>query len=127
MTLTALGSSKKEPKNGAAVNTIVVTWATALDARHASATARALGATPHQVSAGLSAAQLCPALAGALLGIPGGIALFAAVGDSTALPPLWQLIAVVPATVLVVAGLTAVPARIAGRRSVAGTLQSELA
>ena len=111
----------------AAVNAIVVTWATALDARHASAVARALGATPRQVSAGLSAAQLLPALAGAVLGIPGGIALFAAVGDSATLPPLWQLIAVVPVTVLVVAGLVAVPARVGARRSVAGTLQSELA
>ena len=70
----------------AAVNAIVITWATALDARHASALARALGATPQQVSAGLSAAQVLPALVGAILGIPGGIALFAAVGDSTDAP-----------------------------------------
>src|SRR5262249_40223599 len=62
----------------AAVNAIVLTWATALDARHSSAVSRALGATPKQVSAGLSAAQVLPALAGAALGIPGGIALFAA-------------------------------------------------
>lgn len=111
----------------AAVNAIVVTWATALDARHASAVARALGATPQQVSAGLSSAQLLPALVGALLGIPGGIALIAAVGDSVTLPPAWQLIAVVPATVLVVAGLTALPALLGARRPVAATLQSELA
>jgi putative ABC transport system permease protein len=58
----------------AAVNAIFVTWATALDARHSAALARALGATPQQVSAGLSAALMLPALAGALLGIPGGIA-----------------------------------------------------
>jgi ABC-type lipoprotein release transport system permease subunit len=110
----------------AAVNAIVITWATALDARHASAVARALGATPQQVSAGLTAAQLLPALAGAVLGIPGGIALFAAVGDSTTLPPLWQLLAVAPATAPVVAGLAAIPARIGARRSVAETLRSEL-
>lgn len=108
----------------AAVNAIVITWATALDSRHASAVARALGATPQQVSTGLTAAQLLPALAGAILGIPGGIALFA-VGDSTTLPSLWQLLAVVPATMLVIAGLTAVPARIGARRPVARTLQSE--
>ena len=30
----------------AAVNAIFITWATALDARHSSALARALGATP---------------------------------------------------------------------------------
>ncbi len=84
----------------AAVNAIFITWATALDARHSSALARALGATPQQVSAGLSAAQVLPALAGAVLGIPGGIALFEAVdtGDPT-IAPLWQLLAVVPGTV----------------------------
>ena len=112
----------------AAVNAIFITWATALDARHSSALSRALGATPQQVSAGLSAAQVLPALAGAILGIPGGLGLIAAVDpDSTTLPPLWQLLAVVPGTVLVVAGLTAVPARIGARRPAAEILQSELA
>jgi ABC-type lipoprotein release transport system permease subunit len=112
----------------AAVNAIFITWATALDARHASALARALGATPRQVSAGLSAAQVLPALTGAILGIPGGIGLVSAVDpDSTTLPPLWQLLAVVPGTVLVVAALTAIPARIGARRPAAEILQSELA
>jgi ABC-type lipoprotein release transport system permease subunit len=112
----------------AAVNAIFITWATALDARHSSALARALGATPQQVSAGLSAAQVLPALAGAVLGIPGGIALITAVDpDGTTLPPLWQLLAVVPGTVLLVAGLTAIPARISARRPAAEILQSELA
>jgi putative ABC transport system permease protein len=112
----------------AAVNAIFITWATALDAKRSSALARALGATPQQVSAGLSAAQVLPALAGAILGIPGGLALLAAVDpDSTTMPPLWQLLAVVPGTVLVVAGLTAIPARISARRPAAEILQSELA
>jgi ABC-type lipoprotein release transport system permease subunit len=112
----------------AAVNAIFVTWATALDARHSSALARALGATPQQVSAGLSAAQVFPAFVGAVLGIPGGIALIEAVdtGEPT-IAPLWQLLAVVPVTVLVVAALTAVPARLGARRSVAEILQAELA
>ena len=48
----------------AAVNTVFITWATALDGRHASALARALGATPQQVSAALSAAQALPASRG---------------------------------------------------------------
>jgi putative ABC transport system permease protein len=111
----------------AAVNAIVVTWATALDARHSSALARALGATPKQVSTGLSAAQVLPALAGAALGIPGGLALFAALGgggDGVA-TPLWQLLAVVPVTVLVIAALTSIPARLHARRPVAEILQSE--
>src|SRR5918995_574261 len=111
----------------AAVNAISVTWATVLDARHSSALARALGATPQQVSTGLSAAQVLPALAGAVLGIPGGLALFAAVSsDETATPPLWQLLAVVPVTVLVVAALTTIPARLGARRPPAETLQAEL-
>jgi ABC-type lipoprotein release transport system permease subunit len=111
----------------AAVNTIFVAWATALDARHSSALARALGATPQQVSAGLSAAQVLPALVGALFGIPGGLALVAVVDPdpATPIPPLWQLIAVVPCAVLAVAALTALPARLAARRPVAETLRSE--
>jgi ABC-type lipoprotein release transport system permease subunit len=112
----------------AAVNAIVITWATALEARHSSALARALGATPEQVSAGLSAAQVLPALVGAVLGIPGGIALFAAVSDTEAIaPPLWQLLAVVPGTVLVIAVLTAIPARFGARRPVAEILRAERA
>jgi ABC-type lipoprotein release transport system permease subunit len=112
----------------AAVNAIVVTWTTALDNRHSSALARALGATPEQVSTGLSAAQVLPALVGAALGIPGGLALFSALsGDETASPPLWQLLAVVPVTVLVVAALTAIPARAGARRPAAEILQAELA
>jgi ABC-type lipoprotein release transport system permease subunit len=112
----------------AAVNAIFITWATALDARRSSALSRALGATPRQVGAGLSAAQVLPALTGAILGIPGGIALIAAVDpDATTSPPLWQLIAVVPATAIVVATLTVVPARLSARRPVAEVLRSELA
>jgi len=112
----------------AAVNAIFVTWATALDAKHSSALARALGASPQQVSTGLSVAQVLPALVGAALGIAGGLALFAAVGggeDGVTGPPLWQLLAVAPATVLAMAALTTVPARLGARRPVAGTLRSE--
>jgi hypothetical protein len=46
---------------------------TLLDARRSSALARALGATSRQVGTGLAMAQVFPALAGALLGIPGGV------------------------------------------------------
>ncbi len=54
----------------AAVNAIVTGWVTALDARQPSDLSRALGGSPRQVSAGLSAAQLLKALPGALLGVP---------------------------------------------------------
>jgi hypothetical protein len=82
-----------------AINAILLTWATVLDARHTSALARTLGATPQQVSAGLSAAQVLPALAGALLGIPGGFGLYSAVnkdGGPVTLPPVWWLPATRP-------------------------------
>lgn len=97
----------------AAVNAVFVTLATVRDSRHASAVARALGVTPRQLTWGLSAAQALPALAGALAGIPGGFALFtvASQGGNAAQPPAWWLAAVVPGTMLVVAALTAVPAR----------------
>jgi ABC-type lipoprotein release transport system permease subunit len=114
----------------AAVNAIFVTWATALDAKHATALARALGATPQQVSAGLSAAQVLPSLVGAALGIGGGLALFAALGggeDGLTGPPLWQLLAVVPVTVLMTAALTTIPARLGARRPAAEALKAEVA
>jgi hypothetical protein len=42
-------------------------------------------------------------------------------------PPLWQLIAVAPVTVPVVAALTTIPARLGARRPTAEILQAELA
>jgi hypothetical protein len=97
------------------------------DSKHASAVTRVLGATPQQVTAGLAAAQVLPAAAGALAGIPGGFALFrvASEGGSASQPPAWWLVAVVLGTVIAVAGLTSIPARIGARRRVAGILQSE--
>jgi putative ABC transport system permease protein len=113
----------------AAINVIFITWATALDARRSSALARALGATPGQVAAGLSVAQVLPALPAAILGIPAGIELYASLphGETQATLPLSWLIAVVLGTLVVVAVLTAIPARIGARRPVAEILQSELA
>ncbi|HYN97595.1 MAG TPA: ABC transporter permease [Pilimelia sp.] len=113
----------------AAVNAIVITWATVLDNRHASALARALGATRGEVTVALATAQVLPALVGAVLGIfPGGYLLFAAImavtggdGDRATLPAAWQLIALTLATVLAVAALTAVPAHLGARRPVTGT------
>jgi putative ABC transport system permease protein len=114
----------------AGVNAILITWATVLDARYTSALARALGATPQQVSTGLSAAQVLPALAGALLGIPGGIGLYTAVnqdGGPVTIPPLWWLVATVLGTAAAVAAITAVPAWLGTRRPAGEALRSELA
>jgi putative ABC transport system permease protein len=113
----------------AAVNAIFITRAMVQDARHAVAVTRALGATPQQVTSGLAAAQILPAVAGAIAGIPGGFALFAIAsqGGSASQPPAWWLIAVVLGTAATIAALTSVPARIDARRPVAGILRSETA
>ena len=113
----------------AALNAIVTAWTTMLDTRHPAALARALGATPRDVAAGLTAAQLLPALPGALLGIPLGLGLFAAAnhGGRLTVPPAWWLAVAVLATLATVAGLAAVPARIGARHPAAEILQAETA
>jgi len=113
----------------AAVNVIVMSWATVLDTRHSSALTRALGATPQQISAGLAAAQALPALAGAVLGIPGGIGLFTAVDKNgmTTTPPASFLLATVVAAVASVAAVTWLPAWLGTRRPAGEMLPSETA
>ena len=113
----------------AALNAIVTAWTTMVDTRHPAALARALGATPRDVAAGLTAAQLLPALPGTLLGIPLGLGLFAAAdhGGLITIPPAWWLAVAVLATLAAVAGLAAVPARIGARRPAAEILQAETA
>ncbi|MEV0621760.1 FtsX-like permease family protein [Nonomuraea sp. NPDC050404] len=112
----------------AAVNTITLTWTTAMEATASMAIARTLGATPGQVSAGLSAAQLLPVLPGAVAGVPLGLVLFRLFGNGPmTAPPLSWLLTAVLTTLLATAALTAVPARLAARRSVARTLSAETA
>jgi putative ABC transport system permease protein len=112
----------------AALNAIFTAWATVLDARNASALVRALGTTPGQVSGGLVAAQVLSALPGAVAGVPLGIVLFKAVaGNTTALPAAPWLAATVLGTLLVVAGVTTVAARIDARQPPSEVLQAETA
>ena len=113
----------------AVLNAVFTTWAAVLEARHSAALTRALGATPQQVTAGLSAAQLLSALPGAIVGVPLGIELFKAANGAGILtiPPAWSLIATALGTLLVVAGLTSIPARIGARRPAGQILQAETA
>jgi ABC-type lipoprotein release transport system permease subunit len=113
----------------AALNAVFTAWATVLDTRQPAALARSLGATPEQISAGLSVAQLLPALPGALLGIPLGIVLFKAAsgGGVMAIPPVWWLVVTVLGILAGLAVLTSIPARIGARQPVAEVLQAELA
>jgi len=110
----------------AALTATFAAMATVLDARRASAVTLALGATPEQVRTGLVMAQVIPALPGAILGLPLGIGLYEVAGRHLyGLPPAGWLAAAVLGTVLVVAALTSVPARIGLRRPVAEMLQTE--
>jgi putative ABC transport system permease protein len=111
----------------AVLNAIFTAWTTVLDVRRASALSRALGVTPQQLTAGLSAAQVLPALPGALLGIPLGIGLFkfANGGGLTVVPPISWLVATVLGTLVAVALLTSIPSLIDARRPAGEILQSE--
>jgi putative ABC transport system permease protein len=113
----------------AAANVLFTTWATVIETRRFSAVARSLGPTPRQTAGSLTVTQLLPALAGALLGIPAGIALYGAVqaGGSQAGVPLPWLLLLVLGMLTTVAALTAAPASIGTRRPVAQILQAETA
>jgi putative ABC transport system permease protein len=113
----------------AVLNAIVTAWATVLDTRRAAALARALGSSPRQVTAGIAAAQVIPAVPGALLGVPLGIGLFAAANHAgiVTIPPAWWLAAAVLATLIAVALLTSIPARIGARTGPGPILQAETA
>lgn len=113
----------------ASLNAVVIAWATALDARPSAALARALGATPEQITTGLSVAQLLPALLGSLLGILAGVGIVIAARNAgtTSFPPAVWLVAMVVLTLLVISLLTAMTTRIDARRPVVGVLQSEAA
>jgi ABC-type lipoprotein release transport system permease subunit len=113
----------------ATLNAICSTWTTMLDNRHAAALSRALGASPAQVSAGLTAALVIPALPGAVIGVPLGIGLFnvANHGGVTNVPPVWWLVAAVLVTLFVLGLLSAIPARFGTRRPAAEALQAESA
>ncbi|HEY2504889.1 MAG TPA: FtsX-like permease family protein [Streptosporangiaceae bacterium] len=111
----------------AAANALFITYATVADSRRFWAIARSLGATARQTAAGLAVAQLLPALAGILLGIPAGEGLYGLVQGAgpQGSPPAWSLVAVVAGALVAVAGLAALPARAAARRPVAELLTQE--
>jgi putative ABC transport system permease protein len=71
----------------AGINAFFTTWASVIDAQRPTALARALGATPRHVSARLTTAQLEAALVAACIGIPAGLGLYQAGGQSEPLDP----------------------------------------
>jgi putative ABC transport system permease protein len=111
----------------AVLNTIFTTWATVLDARRSSALMRALGARRRRVSSGLVVAQVLAAVPGAIVGIPLGIGLYTAAVSGGALPPPLWLVATVIGTLVVMAALTVVPARLGSMQPIVEVLASEAA
>jgi ABC-type lipoprotein release transport system permease subunit len=112
----------------AVLNAVCAAWATVLDFRRTAALARALGASPQQVTAGVAWAQVLPAVPGTLVGIPLGIGLFKAADHGMmTIPPVWWLAAAVILTLAVVAVLASIPALLGTRRSSAEVLQAETA
>jgi putative ABC transport system permease protein len=113
----------------AVLNAIITAWATWLDAAASSALARALGATRSQLVGAIAAAQLLPAVPGAILGVPLGLGLFVAASGAgpagTTIPSVGWLIPAVLATLVVVTGLTAIPAWAVARRPVTDVLAQE--
>jgi putative ABC transport system permease protein len=111
----------------AVLNALFTTWAMVLDAKRSSALMRALGARVRQVTSGLVVAQVLSALPGAVLGIPLGLLLFKAAVHGGGLPPPLWLVATVLGTLVAMAALTVVPARLGTRQPVAEVLQAEAA
>ncbi len=102
-------------------------WATTVDSRRSSALARALGATPRDVTIALLATQLLPAFAAACIGIPTGLAIYSLAGGhlSEGRPPVLWLLAVIPLTLVAVTALATPSARLSARRPVAEVLRAE--
>ncbi len=105
----------------AVVGAVSLAWNAALDARHSLAVTRTLGATPGQANRALVLSQLLPALPAAALGAPAGAGLYgllhagpmAAAGPGPADSAL-----LVAGTLLGLAAVTAVPARVDTHRPV---------
>jgi putative ABC transport system permease protein len=80
-----------------------------------------------QVRSGLMAAQVLSALPGAIIGVPLGLVAYGATVVGGSPPPALWLVATVAGTLLAMAALTVIPARLASRQPIAEALQSEAA
>lgn len=111
----------------AALNAVCSAWSTVLDARRTAALARALGATPRQVTTAVSAAQVVPALPGALLGVPLGMGLYKVASNAhpVTIPDAWWLAGAVLGALVAVALLASIPARIGAGVPAAEVLQAD--
>jgi putative ABC transport system permease protein len=91
------------------LNTVLLGWGTAVQARRALTITRTLGATPGQVVSALCVAQLLAAVPGVAAGIPAGLVLYWLFGTQVTPPGSWLLTAAL-VILLAVGALTALPA-----------------
>ncbi|MEU7240560.1 FtsX-like permease family protein [Streptomyces sparsogenes] len=91
------------------LNTVLLGWSTAVQARRALTITRTLGATPGQVVTALCTAQLLPAVPGVAAGVPAGLGLYWFFGAQVTPPGSWLLTAAL-VILLAVGALTALPA-----------------
>ncbi|MEU5103505.1 FtsX-like permease family protein [Streptomyces sp. NPDC021354] len=106
------------------LNTVLLGWSTAVQARRALSIARTLGATPGQVVTALCVAQLLPAVPGVAVGIPTGLGLYWLFGTQVTPPGSWLLTAAL-AVLLAIAALTALPAWVHTRSPAGRVLNTE--
>jgi putative ABC transport system permease protein len=91
------------------LNTVLLSWGTAVQARRALTITRTLGATPGQIVAAHCVTQLLPAVPGVAAGVPVGLGLYWFFATPITPPGSWLLTAAL-AILLAVAALTALPA-----------------
>lgn len=108
------------------LNTVLLSWGTAVQARRALTITRTLGTTPGQIVAAHCVTQLLPAVPGVAAGVPAGLGLYWFFATSVTPPGSWLLTAVL-AILLAVAALTALPAWIHTREPAGRVLTMETA
>ncbi|PJM95281.1 ABC transporter permease [Streptomyces sp. CB01373] len=106
------------------LNTVLLGWSTAVQARRALTIARTLGATPGQIVSALCVAQLLPAVPGVAAGVPAGLGLYWLFGTQVTPPGSWLLTAVL-VILLAVGALTALPAWVHTRSPAGRALNAE--
>ncbi|GAA2338778.1 FtsX-like permease family protein [Streptomyces cuspidosporus] len=106
------------------LNTVLLGWSTAVQARRTLTISRTLGATPGQVVTALCAAQLLAAVPGVAAGIPAGVGLYWLFGTQVTPPGSWLLTAAL-VILLAVGALTALPAWAHTRSSAGRVLDAE--
>ncbi|OPG08656.1 FtsX-like permease family protein [Microbispora sp. GKU 823] len=108
------------------LNTVLLSWGTAVQARRALTITRTLGATPGQVVAAHCVTQLLPAVPGVAAGVPAGLGLYWLFATPVTPPGSWLLTAAL-AILLAVAVLTALPAWAHTREPAGRVLNAEAA